>query len=185
MGTVRWSVRSLLCVRCSRCDSGTCKSDCLPVQTSAVRRMLVKPEVVDGELGPGSRVWCYCCEVEVPKHVSDQECCIVWGGMMEHMRRCGRGCDPSQCGSILLHNHTHLNGLFIPLHSPAHLKCVRHFCWYNGVDQSVGERMVVGDQEFQNYKLTVSKLLNELMSKKEVARRQVRVWVHCGEGLLL
>ena len=71
-----------------------------------------------------------------------------------------------------------------PPHSPAHLKCVRHFCWHNGVDQSVGERMVVGDQEFQNYKQTVSKLLDELMLKKEVARRQVRGQVHCIEGLL-
>ena len=44
--------------------------------------------------------------------------------------------------------------------------------------------MVVRDQEFQKYKQNVSKLLDELMSKKEVARRQVRGQVHCIEGLL-
>ena len=56
------------------------------------------PEVLDGELEPGSSVWCYCCECEVVKHISDRETTVVWGGMVEHMRRCVSGCSVGRDG---------------------------------------------------------------------------------------
>jgi hypothetical protein len=119
-------------------------------KTSAVRNQLVTPEVLDGELEPGSSVWCYCCECEVVKHISDRETTVVWGGMVEHMR------------------------------SPEHHKRVRHFCWCHGVDQEAGKRMVVEEKEFISYKERISNLLDRLMADKMVARERVSGCMCCG-----
>jgi hypothetical protein len=40
-----------------------------------------------GELEPGEagKMWCYCCEKEVLKHVTDGQTSIEWAGLLEHM----------------------------------------------------------------------------------------------------
>lgn len=57
------------------------------VQVRSARRLLQKPNVVEGEVEPGACVWCYCCEQEVEKHVTDRQVSIEWGGLLEHMAR--------------------------------------------------------------------------------------------------
>ena len=56
-------------------------------QVRSARRLLQKPSVVEGELEPGVCVWCYCCQEEVKKHVTDRQVSIKWGGLLEHMAR--------------------------------------------------------------------------------------------------
>jgi hypothetical protein len=51
------------------------------------RRLLQKPHVIDGELEPGAALWCYCCQEEVLKHVTDGLTTVEWGGLLEHMAR--------------------------------------------------------------------------------------------------
>lgn len=42
---------------------------------------------MDGELEPGDagKMWCYCCEKEVPKHITSDRVSVEWGGLLEHM----------------------------------------------------------------------------------------------------
>ena len=49
------------------------------------KKYLKVPDVVDGELEPGAHIWCYCCSEEVPKHCTDGDISVAWGGVIEHM----------------------------------------------------------------------------------------------------
>ena len=42
---------------------------------------------MDGELEPGEagKMWCYCCEKEIQKHITNDQVSIEWGGLLEHM----------------------------------------------------------------------------------------------------
>ena len=57
-------------------------------QARSARRCLSHPQVYSGELEPGARVWCHCCEEEVDKHVTDGRVSIEWAGLIEHMTKC-------------------------------------------------------------------------------------------------
>lgn len=56
-------------------------------QVKAARKLLHKPSVYEGELEPGASMWCYCCEQEVSRHVTDGLTSVEWGGLLEHMAR--------------------------------------------------------------------------------------------------
>ena len=49
------------------------------------RRLLHKPSVIDGEFEPGATMWCYCCDAEIDKHVTDRFTTVKYGGLLEHM----------------------------------------------------------------------------------------------------
>ena len=53
----------------------------------SARRCLARPSVIDGELEPGEvgKMWCYCCEREIQKHITNSRVSIEWGGLLEHM----------------------------------------------------------------------------------------------------
>jgi len=57
------------------------------VQVQSARRCLVKPSVMEGELEPDSRVWCYCCDKEVPRHTTTGDITVQWGGLIQHLAR--------------------------------------------------------------------------------------------------
>ena len=61
------------------------------MQARSARRLLPRPQVVEGELEPGACLWCYCCSEEVGRHRTDREVTVVWGGMLEHMGRWAEG----------------------------------------------------------------------------------------------
>lgn len=56
-------------------------------QVRCARQQLQKPGVMDGELEPDSMLWCYFCEMEVTRHITDRITTVVWGGLLEHMAR--------------------------------------------------------------------------------------------------
>ena len=55
------------------------------VQVKAARKVLHKPKVYEGELEPGATMWCYCCEQEINRHVTDGLTSVEWGGLLEHL----------------------------------------------------------------------------------------------------
>ena len=63
-------------------------SVCCVVQVRSARQQVQKPGVMEGELEPDSTLWCYFCQLEVARHVTDRLTTVVWGGLLEHMARC-------------------------------------------------------------------------------------------------
>lgn len=62
---------------------------CFPfywTQVKEARRTLKCPQV---ERFDGTRhevkFWCWCCEAEVQKHVTDGRVAVLYGGLLEHM----------------------------------------------------------------------------------------------------
>jgi hypothetical protein len=57
------------------------------LQVRSARQRVQKPGVMEGELEPDSTLWCYFCQLEVTRHVTDHFTTMVWGGLLEHMAR--------------------------------------------------------------------------------------------------
>ena len=59
------------------------------MEVLSARKCLKHPSVIEGELEPGEegKMWCYCCEKEVQKHVTDGQMTVEWSGLLEHMTR--------------------------------------------------------------------------------------------------
>ncbi len=53
-------------------------------QAEAARRCVSCPVVLTGELEPVAKVWCHCCGLEVPKHVTDGNTSVEWGGLIDY-----------------------------------------------------------------------------------------------------
>lgn len=56
-------------------------------QVRCARQQVQRPDVMDGELEPDATLWCYFCELEVMRHVTDSLTTVMWGGLLEHMAR--------------------------------------------------------------------------------------------------
>ena len=59
------------------------------VQVRSARRCLGHPNILEGELepGPGGKMWCYCCQQEVDKHVTNGLVSVEWAGLLDHMTK--------------------------------------------------------------------------------------------------
>jgi hypothetical protein len=66
-------------------DRLSCVLSKFKTKIKEARQYLKKPVVEEGEVEPGTKIWCYCCDAEVDKHVTDREMSIVQGGVLEHM----------------------------------------------------------------------------------------------------
>ena len=75
----------------------------------SARQQVQSPGVVEGELEPDSTLWCYCCQLEVARHVTDRLTTVVWGGLLEHMARC-------VCGGGCQHAHWELHYVRHPMY---------------------------------------------------------------------
>lgn len=59
-------------------------------QVKEARRTLRSPRVTKFDATEHeSKFWCYCCGVEVPKHVTDGKVTVLHGGLLEHMSTYG------------------------------------------------------------------------------------------------
>ena len=92
---------------------------------------------MDGELEPDSTLWCYFCEMEVTRHVTDSITTVVWGGLLEHMARYVRL-------EASLYTYSNLFSLSSPLH---HRK-TRHFWWVNGADSKLLQNFLLFEAEY-------------------------------------
>jgi hypothetical protein len=106
------------------------------------RQQLQKPAVVEGELEPDSSLWCYFCELEVMRHVTDRLTTVVWGGLLEHMA------------------------------SPPHHKKTRGYWWVNGADKKLLQNFLLFEAEYRRYKELVAEALQQLESKRELKLKE-------------
>ncbi|XP_065907770.1 centrosomal AT-AC splicing factor-like isoform X2 [Dysidea avara] len=91
------------------------------VRVQSARRCLVKPLVVEGELEPDSRVWCYCCDKEVPRHTTTGDITVQWGGLIQHLASSG------------------------------HHKCTRRYWWLHHIDHDKLQMFLIHRTELNKY----------------------------------
>uniref|UniRef100_A0AAV2MNW5 Uncharacterized protein n=1 Tax=Knipowitschia caucasica TaxID=637954 RepID=A0AAV2MNW5_KNICA len=82
------------------------------------RRLLKKPQVqkFDGSLHT-QKFWCYCCGLEVEKHVTDGNMMVLFAGLIEHMA------------------------------TPEHRKNTHTFWWQNKAEQKIKDKFLFSKEE--------------------------------------
>ncbi|XP_003387089.2 PREDICTED: coiled-coil domain-containing protein 84-like isoform X2 [Amphimedon queenslandica] len=102
----------------------------------SARCLLQKPNIVDGDLEPGITVWCYSCQEEINKHISDGFTTVEWGGLLEHMT------------------------------SESHHKKTRYYCWENGIKKSQMQNLIIYQAELDKFKELVAEKLDKLNANR-------------------
>jgi hypothetical protein len=108
----------------------------------SARQRVQKPGVMEGELEPDSTLWCYFCQLEVTRHVTDHFTTMVWGGLLEHMA------------------------------SPSHHKSTRRFWWLNGADKKLLQNFLLFEAEYRRYKELVAVTLEQLETRRELKQKE-------------
>ncbi|CAL9707555.1 unnamed protein product [Knipowitschia caucasica] len=87
-------------------------------QVKEARRLLKKPQVqkFDGSLHT-QKFWCYCCGLEVEKHVTDGNMMVLFAGLIEHMA------------------------------TPEHRKNTHTFWWQNKAEQKIKDKFLFSKEE--------------------------------------
>ncbi|XP_062521370.1 centrosomal AT-AC splicing factor-like [Corticium candelabrum] len=106
------------------------------------RRCLKKPVVEEGEVEPDAKIWCYCCEEEVNKHVTDRDISIVQGGVLQHMA------------------------------SSDHHKKTRHFWWQHGVDITEQPHFLLHQLDYERYVEVVDVAVKAVEEKIEEKQKK-------------
>jgi hypothetical protein len=112
------------------------------LQVRSARQRVQKPGVMEGELEPDSTLWCYFCQLEVTRHVTDHFTTMVWGGLLEHMA------------------------------SPSHHKSTRRFWWLNGADKKLLQNFLLFEAEYRRYKELVAVTLEQLETRRELKQKE-------------
>ncbi|XP_060769316.1 coiled-coil domain-containing protein 84 isoform X4 [Neoarius graeffei] len=102
------------------------------------RRTLKCPQVkkFDGSEHE-ARFWCYCCEMEVRKHVTDGKVAVLYGGLLEHMS------------------------------TQEHRKNTNAFWWKNKADHKHKEKFIITEQEADRFKEEIAKALERYEEKED------------------
>ncbi|KAG9351465.1 hypothetical protein JZ751_022715 [Albula glossodonta] len=59
---------------------------CALFKVKLARRSIKSPQVQKFDcIEHDRKFWCYCCGLEVPKHVSNGNLTVLFGGLLEHM----------------------------------------------------------------------------------------------------
>ncbi|XP_076130826.1 centrosomal AT-AC splicing factor isoform X1 [Alosa pseudoharengus] len=82
--------------------------------------------------------WCYCCELEVPKHVTNGNITVLFGGLLEHMS------------------------------TPEHRKNTLKFWWQNKADSKLREKCIIPSEDIDRFKEEVAKALENFEEKEDV-----------------
>lgn len=107
---------------------------------------------MDGELEPDATLWCYFCELEVMRHVTDSLTTVMWGGLLEHMA------------------------------SIPHHKKTRRFWWMNGADKKHLQKFLLFEAEYRRYKELVADALQQLESQRTHKMREEVKQLQAKEG---
>ncbi|XP_066514758.1 coiled-coil domain-containing protein 84 isoform X2 [Hoplias malabaricus] len=88
------------------------------------------------------KFWCYCCGLEVLKHISDGRVTVLHGGLLEHM-------------STREHRtHTH------------------SFWWKNKADPKLKEKFIITEEEAERFKTEVANALDHYEEKEDVLMKE-------------
>ncbi|XP_012677466.2 coiled-coil domain-containing protein 84 [Clupea harengus] len=82
--------------------------------------------------------WCYCCALEVPKHVTNGNLTVLFGGLLEHMS------------------------------TREHRTSTHKFWWENKADPKLRDKCIIPSEEVDRFKEEVAKALENFEEKEDV-----------------
>ncbi|XP_063060036.1 coiled-coil domain-containing protein 84 [Engraulis encrasicolus] len=82
--------------------------------------------------------WCYCCELEVAKHVSNGNLTVMFGGLLEHMS------------------------------TQEHRKSTHKFWWQNKADQKLRDKFIISSEDIDRFKEEVAKAIENFEDNEDV-----------------
>uniref|UniRef100_A0A8C6UQG8 Coiled-coil domain containing 84 n=1 Tax=Neogobius melanostomus TaxID=47308 RepID=A0A8C6UQG8_9GOBI len=107
------------------------------------RRTLKKPQVEKCDwTQPNQKFWCYCCQLEVDKNVTDGNTTVLYGGLIEHMA------------------------------TQEHRKNTHKFWWENRADQKLKDKVFFSEEETDRFKAEVEKVLETFVEKDDELIKQ-------------
>nr|XP_033774438.1 coiled-coil domain-containing protein 84 isoform X2 [Geotrypetes seraphini] len=100
---------------------------------------IVKYDFIEHE----QNIWCYCCRVEVKKHMSSGNLTVMYGGLLEHLA------------------------------SSEHRKETNRFWWENKAEVKLKQRFLVLPEDYESFKLSVMKALESYEETEDVHIKEV------------
>ncbi|XP_051974830.1 centrosomal AT-AC splicing factor-like [Xyrauchen texanus] len=102
------------------------------------RRTIKNPQVEKYSPNHDDKLWCYCCGLEVQKHVTDSNITVLHGGLLEHMS------------------------------TIEHRKNTHKFWWENKGDPKLRDKFIVTKEETDRFKSEVTKALEQFEENGDV-----------------
>ncbi|GAA6107584.1 coiled-coil domain-containing protein 84 isoform X2 [Tachysurus ichikawai] len=122
------------------------------MQVKDARRTLKCPQVDKFDAAEHKTgFWCYCCEVEVQKHVTDGRVTVLYGGLLEHMS------------------------------TQEHRKNTNTFWWKNKADPKHKEKFIITEQESDRFKEEVAKALEQYEEKEDTLIKEQAAFIRSQE----
>ncbi|XP_075889500.1 centrosomal AT-AC splicing factor isoform X2 [Nelusetta ayraudi] len=116
------------------------------------RRTLKKPQVekFDGCLH-SQNFWCYCCDLEVERNVTDGDMTVLFGGLIEHLA------------------------------SPEHRKKTHKFWWDNKAEPKFRDKVIIKEEDSERFKAEVKKALGSFVEKEDEFIKQEAATIRAQE----
>ncbi|XP_041856613.1 coiled-coil domain-containing protein 84 [Melanotaenia boesemani] len=116
------------------------------------RRTLKKPQVEKFDCTQHKKTfWCYCCELEVERNVTDGNMTVLHGGLLEHMA------------------------------TPEHKKNTHKFWWKNKADPKFRDKVIITEEETEKFKAEVTKVLESFVEKEDEFIKQEADFIRAQE----
>ncbi|KAK2837909.1 hypothetical protein Q5P01_015121 [Channa striata] len=107
------------------------------------RRTLKKPQVEKFDCTQHKQTfWCYCCELEIQRHITDDNMTVLHGGLLEHMA------------------------------TPEHRKKTHTFWWENKADPKLRDKVIITEEETERFKAEVANVLESFVEKEDEIIKQ-------------
>lgn len=119
------------------------------------KRTIKNPQVEKYSPDHDEKFWCYCCALEVQKHVTDSNISVLYGGLLEHMS------------------------------TPEHRTNTHKFWWDNKADPKLRDKFIITEEETERFKSEVSKSLEQFEEKEDVFIKQQAAVIRSQEQLRL
>ncbi|CAF89809.1 unnamed protein product [Tetraodon nigroviridis] len=115
-----------------------CRAFDLATVVKEARRTLKKPKVEKFDFTEHKKTfWCYCCELEVERNVTDGNMTVLHGGLIEHMA------------------------------TPEHRKNTHKFWWENKADPKSRDKFIFTEEESARFKTEVAEALESFVEKED------------------
>ncbi|XP_034026869.1 coiled-coil domain-containing protein 84 [Thalassophryne amazonica] len=102
------------------------------------RRTIKKPQVEKFDCIQHEQMfWCYCCELEIQRNVTDGNITVLHGGLLEHMA------------------------------TPQHKKNTHKFWWDNKADPKLKDKVIITEEEAERFKTEVANVLDTFVEKQD------------------
>ncbi|XP_058492266.1 coiled-coil domain-containing protein 84 [Solea solea] len=116
------------------------------------RRTLKKPQVETFDCTqPKQTFWCYCCELEVERNVTDGNVTVLYGGLLEHMA------------------------------TPEHRQNTHKFWWDNKADPKLRDKVIITKEETERFKVEVADVLESFEEKEDEFIKQQADYIRAQE----